>query len=95
MAKSKLLKEIEFTKYSQLPLLEYQYAPATVIDSIATIKSTNFSKFEQFSNVTVEITSEIISSFQESNLLVNIPDRCNFELTIKSAERLRHTKKSV
>ena len=79
MVKSKLLKEIEFTEYSQLPLLEYQYASATVIDSIATIKSTNFSKFEQFSNVTVEITSEIISSFQETNLLVNIPDRCNFE----------------
>ena len=52
----------------QLPSLGYQYASATVTHSIATIKSTNFSKFEQFYNVADEITSEIISSFQESNL---------------------------
>ena len=88
MTKSKLLKEIKFTEYSQLPLLRYQYASATAIDSIATIKSTNFSKFEQFCNVADEITSEIISSFQESNLMVIIPDCYNFE-------RLRRTENSV
>ena len=94
-SKSKLLKEIEITEYSQLPLLGYQYASATVICFMATIKSTNFSKFERFSNVADGITSKIISSFQESDLLVIVPDRYDFELSIKSAERLRRTETSV
>ena len=45
-SKSKLLKEIEITEYSQLPSLGYQYASPTVIDFMATIQSTDFSKFE-------------------------------------------------
>ena len=45
-SKRKLLKEIEITEYSQLTLLGYQYVSATVIDFMATIKSTDFSKFE-------------------------------------------------
>ena len=59
------------------------------------IKSTDFSKFEQFSNVADGITSKIISYFQESDLLVIVSDTYGFELSIKSAERLRRTENSV
>ena len=79
-SKSKLLKEIEITEYSQLPLLECQYASSTVIDFMATIQSTDFSKFERFSNVADGINSKMIESFQESNLLTIIPDHFDFEL---------------
>ena len=78
-SKSKLLKEVEITEYSKLPLLGYQYASATVIDFMATIQSTDFSKSERFSNVADGITYKIISSFQESDLLVIIPDRYDVE----------------
>ena len=45
-SKSKLLKEVEITDHSKLPLLRYHYASATVIDFIATRQPTDFSKFE-------------------------------------------------
>ena len=48
ISKSKLLKEIKVTEYSQLPLLGYQYVSINVIDFMATIQSTDFSKFERF-----------------------------------------------
>ena len=79
----KLLKEVEITEYSKLPLLGYQYASATVIGFMATIQPTKFNKFERFSNVADEI------SF--CWLLVIVPDRYNVELLIRSAERLRRT----
>ena len=82
-SKFKLLKEVEITEYSKLPLLGYQYASATVIGFMATIQPTKFSKFERFSNVADEI------SF--CWLLVIVPDRYNVELLIRSAERLRRT----
>ena len=44
--KSKVLKEIEITEYPQLLLLGYQYASATFIDFMGTIKSADFRKFE-------------------------------------------------
>ena len=44
--KSKVLKEIEITEYLQLLLLGYQYASATFIDFMGTIKSADFRKFE-------------------------------------------------
>ena len=63
ISKSKLLKEVEITEYSQLPLLRYQYTSATVIDFMATIQPTDFSKFERFSNVADGITYKITLSF--------------------------------
>ena len=36
-SKSKILKEIEITEYSQLPLLGYQYASATVNNFMANL----------------------------------------------------------
>ena len=82
-SKFKLLKEVEITEYSKLPLLGYQYVSATVIGFMATIQPTKFSKFERLSNVADEI------SF--CWLLVIVPDRYNLELLIRSAERLRRT----
>ena len=82
-SKFKLLKEVEITEYSKLPLLGYQYASATVIGFMATIQPTKFSKFERFSNVADKI------SF--CWLLVIVPDRYIVELLIRSAERLRRT----
>ena len=94
-SKRKLLKEAEITEYSKLPLLGYQYASGTVIDFMATIQPTNFSKFERFSNMADGIIYKIISSFQESDLLVIVPDRYDVELSIKSAERLHRTANSA
>ena len=62
---------------------------------MATLKSNDFSKFERFSNVVDRIIFKIISSFQESDLLVIVPKGCDFELSIKSAERLRHQENLV
>ena len=50
------MKEVEITEYSKLPLLGYQYASGTVIDFMATIQPTDFSKVERFSNVADGIT---------------------------------------
>ena len=94
-SKNKLLKEVEITEYSKLPLLGYQYASTTVIDFMATIQLTDFTKFERFSNVADGITYKIVSSFQESDLLVVVPDSYEVELSIKSAKRLRRTANSV
>ena len=41
------------------------------------------------------IIYKIISSFQESDLLVIVPDRYDVELSIKSAERLHRTANSA
>ena len=46
---------------------------------MAKIQPTDFSKFERFSNVADGITSKIISSFQESDLLVTVADRYEIE----------------
>ena len=62
---------------------------ATVIGFMAKLQPINFSKFKRFSNVADGIACKIISSFQESNLLVIVPDRYDIELSIKFAERLR------
>ena len=63
ISKGKLLKEVEITEYSQLPLLGYQYTSATNIDFMATMQLTDFSKFERFSNVADGITYKITLSF--------------------------------
>ena len=62
---------------------------------MATLKSNDFSKFELFSNVVNGIIFKIISSFQESDLLIIVPMSYDFELSIKSAERLRHQENLV
>ena len=62
---------------------------------MAKIQPTDFSKFERFSNVVDGITSKIISSFQESDLMVIVADRYEIEWSLKSAERLRRKKNSV
>ena len=95
ISKRKLLKAIEIIKCSQQPLLGYQYASATGIGFMAMITSTDLSKFERCSNVADGVTTKIISSFQESDLFVIVPDPYGFELLIDSAERLRRTENSV
>ena len=83
------MKEVKITEYSKLSVLRYQYGLATVIGFMAKLQPINFSKFKRFSNVADGIACKIISSFQESNLLVIVPDRYDIELSIKFAERLR------
>ena len=94
-SKSKLLKEVQIAEYLKLHLLGYHYTSATVIDFMATIQPTEFSKFERFSSVAERIAYKIILSFQERDLLVIVPDRYEIELSIKSAERLHRTANSV
>ena len=45
------MKEVEITEYPKLNWLGYHYARATVIDFMAQVQPTDFSKFERFSNV--------------------------------------------
>ena len=63
ISKSKLLKEVEITEYSQLALLGYQCTSATVTDFMATIQPIDFCKFENFSNVADGTTYKITLSF--------------------------------
>ena len=63
ISKSRLLKEVEISEYSQRLLLGYQYTSATVIDFMTTIQPTDFSKFERFSTVGDGITYKITLSF--------------------------------
>ena len=58
---------------------------ATVTDFMAILQSTDYSKFERFSNVADEISTKLISSFLESELLVAVTNGYEFEFSIETA----------
>ena len=64
---------------------------ATVMDFMAVLKSTDYNKFERFSNAADEISANLLSSFLECEVLVVVPDRYNFKVSIKAAERKHRT----
>ena len=67
---------------------------AIVTFFMAILQSINYSKFERFSNVADEISAKLLSNFLECEVLVVAPDRCDFEFSIKPAERKRRTEDS-
>ena len=61
-------------KYSLQSLIGNPDLGATVTDFIAMLQSTDYSKFERFSNVADEISTKFFSSFLESEVLIAVPD---------------------
>ena len=60
---------------------------ATVTDFMAVLQSIDYSKFKIFSNVADEISAKLLWSFPECEVLVVVPDRYDFEFSIKPTER--------
>ena len=56
---------------------------ATPVNLRVILPSTEYNKFERFSNVVHEISEKLLSSFLECEVLVVIPDRYGFEFSIK------------
>ena len=79
------LNEIEIKKYSLPSLMGNPDLGATVTDFMAILQSTDYSKFERFSNVADEISTKLISSFLECELLVAVTNGYEFEFSIETA----------
>ena len=47
----------------------------------------DYSKFERFSNVADEVSAKLLLSFLEYEVLVVVTDQCDFEFSIKAADR--------
>ena len=60
---------------------------ATVTDFMAVLQSIDYSKFKIFSNVADEISTKLLWSFPECEVLVVVPDWYDFEFSIKPIER--------
>ena len=59
---------------------------ATVTDFMAILQSIDYSKLERFSNVADEISTKLLSSFLECEVLVAVPDQYDFEFSIKAED---------
>ena len=68
---------------------------ATVTDFIAILQSIGYSKLERFSNVADEISTKLLSSFLECEVLIAVTDGYDFEFSIEVAERKRRTEDST
>ena len=64
---------------------------ATLTDFMATSQSIHYSKFKRFSNVADEISTKLLSSVCECEVLVGVPGWYDFEFLIKAVERKRRT----
>ena len=78
-AKSNMLNDIKINKYSLPSLMGNPDLGATVTDFIAILRSIDYSKFERFSNVADEISTKLLSSFLESEVLVAVDMILNFQ----------------
>ena len=65
-----MLNEIEINKYSQPSLIGNPDLGATITNFIAILQSIDYSKFERFPNVVDEISTKLLSSFLECEVLV-------------------------
>ena len=92
-AKSNMLNEIEINKLSLPSLMGNPDPRATATDLMAILQSTDYSKFERFSNVADKVSTKLLSSFLECEVLV--PDGYDFEFSIEAAERKRRTEHST
>ena len=86
-AKSNMLNDIKINKYSLPSLMGNPDLGATVTDFIAILQSIDYNKFERFSNVADEISTKLLSSFLESEVLVAVTDGYDFEFSIEAAEK--------
>ena len=68
---------------------------ATVSDFMATFQSIDYSKFARFSNVADEISTKLLLSFRECEVLVVVADRYDSEFSNKAAERKHWTENST
>ena len=67
---------------------------ATVTDFMAILQSIDYSKFERFSNVGDEISTKVLLSFREFEVLVVgivVPYQHDFDFSIKCTERKRRS----
>ena len=78
-AKSNMLNDIKINKYSLPSLMGNPDLGATVTDFIAILQSIDYSKFERFSNAADEISTKLLSSFLESEVLVAVDMILNFQ----------------
>ena len=74
-----MLNDIKINKYSLPSLMGNPDLGATVTDFIAILQSIDYSKFERFSNVADEISTKLLSSFLESEVLVAVDMILNFQ----------------
>ena len=63
----------------------------TSTNFMAIVQSIGYSKFERFSTVANEISTRLLLSFLEYEVLVVVTDRYDFEFTIKAAKRKHWT----
>ena len=54
---------------------------------MAILESIDYNKFERFSIAADEISAKLLSSFLECEVLIVVPDPCDFKFSIKAAER--------
>ena len=94
-AKSNMLNEIESNKYSLPSLMRNPDLGATVTDFMAILQSTDYNKFERFSNVADEIFTKLFSSFLKGEVLDAVSDGYDVEFSIEAAERKRWTEDST
>ena len=50
------------------------------------LQSIDYSKFERLSNAADEISTKLVSSFLDCEVLVVVPDRYDFQFSIKATE---------
>ena len=55
----------------------------------------DYSKFKRFSNIADEVSSKLLSSFLEYEVLVVVTDRYDFESSIKAVDRKCQTEDSA
>ena len=90
-----MLSEIEINKYLLPSLMGYPDLGATVTDFIAILQYIGYSKLERFSNAADEISTKLLSSFLECEVLIAVTDGYDFEFSIEVAERKRRTEDST
>ena len=94
-AKSNLLNEIEIKRYSLPSLMGNLDLGSTVTNFMAISQSIDYSKFKGISNVADEISEKLLSCFLECKVLVVVPDRYDFEFSVKPAEKKRRKEDSA
>ena len=92
-AKSNMLNEIEINKLLIPSLMRNPDPGGTATDFMAILQSTDYSKFKRFYNVADKVSTKLLSSFLECEMLV--PDGYDFEFSIEAAERKRWTEHST
>ena len=94
-AKSNILNQIERDKYSLPYLMENPDLGATITDFMVILQPLDYNKFERFSNVADEISTKLLSSFLECEVLVAVTDGYDFEFSREAAERKGRTEDST